>query len=201
MSKRWIKEHISDHYVKQAQASGYPSRAAFKLLEIQKKDHIIKPGMAVVDLGAAPGGWAMVATEIVGPKGKVFAMDLLPMKPIAGVTFIQGDFNDQAVYDKLMTLIGNQAVDLVISDMAPNITGNKSIDQPRIVQLVELAWHFAAEVLKPGGDFLAKIFQGEGVDSLVAELKQHFKVVKIRKPKASRPRSREIYILCRGYNF
>lgn len=199
MSKRWLQEHFSDQYVKQAQASGYPSRAAFKLLELQKKDHFLKPGMTVVDLGAAPGGWSMVTKEIVGPKGQVFALDLLPMDPISGVTFIQGDFQEQDTLDQLLAAIGDRPVDMVMSDMAPNISGQKSVDQPRSVQLVEIARDCAGRVLCPGGCFLAKIFQGEGVDNLVRDLKKEFKTVKLRKPKASRARSPEFYILGMGF--
>lgn len=198
-SKRWLKDHFSDAYVKRAQKAGYPSRAAYKLLEIQAKDRLFRPGMQVVDLGAAPGGWSMVAAELVGPAGAVLAVDCLPMDPLSGVFFIQGDFNDQAVLDKLLAKVaesGSKAqVDLVMSDMAPNLSGQKSIDQPASLHLVELAWDCAQQVLAPGGSFLAKIFQGAGVDLLIRDMRTHFKAFKIRKPEASRPRSREIYIL------
>ncbi len=199
MSKRWLKEHFTDQYVKRAQESGYPSRAAYKLLELQEKDHFLKLGMTVVDLGAAPGGWSMVARDCVGKQGHVIALDLLPMDPLPGVTFIQGDFQDEEVLNALLTEIGDRPVDLVMSDMAPNISGQKSVDQPRSVQLVELAWDCARRVLQPGGTFLAKIFQGEGVDDLVKALKNDFQTVKLRKPKASRSRSAEFYILGIGF--
>ena len=206
-SKRWLKEHFSDQYVKKAKQQGYPSRAAYKLLEIQAKDQLIKPGMVVVDLGAAPGGWSVVAEELVGGKGAVIALDLLPMEPISGVVFIQGDFNEASVFNLLETSVveasqGGRA-DLVISDMAPNISGEKSIDQPRSLHLVELAWDCARQLLKPGGAFIAKVFQGEGVDALLVELRCHFKRIKLRKPKSSRSRSSEVYILGTeflGYN-
>jgi len=199
MSKRWLEEHFSDPYVKRAQEMGYPSRAAFKLLDLQEKDHFLKSGMSVVDLGAAPGGWSMVAQKIVGEKGHVFALDLLPMDPMTGVTFIQGDFREDAVLEQLLLALDGRPVNAVISDMAPNISGQKSVDQPRSVHLVELAWDCAQQILQPGGTFLAKIFQGEGVDDLVRELKKHFKAVKLRKPKSSRPRSPEFYILGIGF--
>lgn len=202
-SKRWLREHRTDYYVKKSQQEGYPSRAAYKLLEIQQKDQLIKPGMVVIDLGAAPGGWSKVARELVGERGKVIALDLLPMEPISGVTFLQGDFNDDNILQKLFSVLENQPVDLVISDMAPNISGQKSIDQPRTMHLVELAWDFARKVLKEGGSFLVKVFQGQGVDAFILELRKEFKTVKIRKPKSSRARSREVYILGRdflGYN-
>ncbi len=202
-SRRWLDEHFSDEYVKRAQKEGYPSRAAYKLLEMQKKDKLIKPGMVVVDLGAAPGGWSAVASELVGQKGCVIAVDLLPVEPRPQVHIIQGDFNDQAVLDKLLALVAenatNNQVDLVISDMAPNISGQRSIDQPRSLHLVELAWDCAAQILQPGGTFLAKVFQGAGVDEFLSELRKHFKSVKIRKPKASRARSSEVYVLGLGF--
>jgi len=202
-SKRWLQEHFSDQYVKKAKQQGYPSRAAYKLLELQAKDHLIKPGMIVVDLGAAPGGWSVVARDLVGPKGAVIAVDLLSMKQIPGVIFIQGDFNEESVFEKLRETVQycskTGQVDLVISDMAPNISGEKSIDQPRSVHLLELAWDCAGRLLKPGGSFLAKVFQGTGVDSVVGELRQHFKRVKLRKPNASRARSSEVYICASGF--
>ncbi len=199
MSKRWLEEHFSDQYVKKAQAAGYPSRAVYKLLELQEKDHFLKPGMMVIDLGAAPGSWSMLAKEWVGEKGTVIALDLLPMDPIGDITFIQGDFQDEAVLNALLAEIDERPVDLLMSDMAPNVSGQKSVDQPRSVHLVELAWDCAKQVLRPGGTFLAKIFQGEGVDNLVKELRKDFKTVKLRKPKASRSRSPEFYILGIGF--
>lgn len=199
MSKRWLKEHFSDQYVKQAQAKGYVSRAAYKLIALQEKDHIFKPGMTVVDLGAAPGGWSQVARQLVGDRGRVIALDLLPMEPISGVTFIQGDFREQTVLDVLLKTLGDQKADVVISDMAPNLSGQKSIDQPRSMYLVELAWECAQQILRPGGHFLVKIFQGEGVDRFLQDMKLHFETVKSRKPGASRARSREFYLLNKGF--
>ncbi len=202
-SKRWLKEHFADEYVMKAQKEGYRSRAAYKLLEIQEKDRIIKQGMTVIDLGAAPGSWSMIAKQLVGSKGEVIALDILPMDPIVGVNVIQGDFTDDEVYQKLLKMVENSPVDLVISDMAPNISGIKGVDQARSVHLVELAWELAQQVLKPKGVFLAKVFQGSGVEELIAELRPRFKKLKIRKPKASRARSREVYILgidFLGYN-
>lgn len=199
-SKRWLKEHFDDPYVKKAQREGYPSRAAYKLLEIQEKDRIIKPGMVVVDLGAAPGGWSVVARKLVGPKGEVFALDILPMDHLTGVTFFQGDFTEQETLNHLLELLADREVDLVISDMAPNMIGMKSVDQPKLVGLVELAVDCAYQILKPGGTFLTKVFQGEGVDAVIKNLRAHFKTVKIRKPSASRSRSNEVYILAQGYS-
>lgn len=198
-SKRWIERHLSDPYVKKANQEGYPSRAAYKLLEMQEKDRFITPGMNIVDLGAAPGGWSMVAKQLVGRKGQVFALDCLPMKPIEGVCFIQGDFNDADVLAELLTRIDELPIDVVMSDMAPNITGMNIIDQPRSIHLVELALESAKQILKPGGTFLAKVFQGPDIDKLIAEIKKQFRQVKIRKPKASRSKSREVYVLARGF--
>ena len=197
-SKRWLKEHFTDNYVKLARQKGYRSRAAYKLLEIQEKDKIIQPGMIVVDLGAAPGGWSEIIAQLVGKDGKVFAVDILPMKPIPGVEFIQGDFTDEKVLKTLLKHIDKKPVDLVISDMVPNISGMKAIDQPRIIYLVELTLDFAKQVLKPGGGLLVKIFQGEGFDAILKELRRNFSKVKIRKPKASRARSKEIFLLAVG---
>lgn len=198
-TKRWFFEHINDPYVKKAQKEGYPSRAAYKLLEIQQKDQLLKAGMVVVDLGSTPGGWSKVCREMVGEKGLVVAVDLLPMTAIPGVEFIQGDFNDEAIFTEVLNKIqqrsrGN-AADLVISDMAPNITGNKSVDQPRFLYLVEAAWSCAQQILRPGGSFVVKIFQGQGVDALIREWRLRFKSVKIRKPLSSRARSSEIYVV------
>lgn len=194
-SKRWMHEHVRDPYVKQALVDGYRSRAAYKLLELDDKDKIFKHGMTVIDLGAAPGSWSMIAREQIGDTGKVIALDRLPMDPIAGVTFIQGDFTEDAVLAQLLAELDNLPVNLVMSDMAPNISGMKSIDQPRAMYLVELAWDLAKQVLSPGGMFLVKVFQGEGVDAYIKLLRQHFAEVKFRKPKASKSKSREIYIL------
>lgn len=203
-SRRWLKEHFKDPYVKQAQKSGYRSRAAYKLLEIHARDKLFKPGMMVVDLGAAPGGWSQVVTELVQPQGKVIALDLLPMAPLKGVESIQADFSEEAGLTALLTkmsAIGAKSeltVDWVLSDMAPNMSGNASIDVPRSIYLAELALDFSLKVLDKDGGLLIKVFQGEGFDALLALIKSTFNTVAIRKPKASRGRSREIYILARG---
>ncbi|RDI48039.1 23S rRNA (uridine(2552)-2'-O)-methyltransferase RlmE [Aquicella lusitana] len=197
-SRRWLKEHFTDPYVKQAQQEGYRSRAVYKLLEIQERGHLFKPGMTVIDLGAAPGGWSQVVARLVKPCGRVIAMDLLPMEPIEGVDFIQGDFSDETILQALLDKLAPAKADWVISDMAPNMSGNESIDIPRSMYLSELALDFALQVLMPEGGFLIKVFQGEGFDALLAEMKRRFKTVAIRKPKASRGRSREVYILARG---
>lgn len=198
-SKRWLGEHFDDEYVKRAQAEGYRSRAVYKLQEINDKDQLIRRGMTVVDLGAAPGGWSQVAANLVGDKGKVFALDILPMDPIPDVDIITGDFTEQSVYDELIGHLEGRSVDLVLSDMAPNISGMKSVDQPRAMYLVELALDLARQTLCEGGDLLVKVFQGEGFDSYLNEMKQSFGKVIIRKPKASRPRSREVYLLARNF--
>lgn len=197
-SKQWLKEHFSDPYVKQAQKEGYRSRAVYKLLEIQQRDKLFKPGMRIVDLGAAPGGWSQVVAKLVLPAGTVYAMDILEMDPISGVDFIQGDFTDDAVFAALNEKLGGQAVDWVLSDMAPNMSGTESVDIPRSLYLAELALHFALPVLDKNGGILFKAFQGEGFDVFFGEIKSNFKKVVIRKPKASRGRSREVYILARG---
>ena len=198
-SGRWLKEHFSDPYVKQAQQKGYRSRAIFKLLEFQQRDKLFKPGMVVIDLGAAPGGWSQLAAEIVGESGRVIALDILPMDPIAGVECIQGDFQHAEVVTQLLQTLEKQRVDLVISDMAPNMSGVGVVDQARTVHLAELAFEFAQQVLKPGGNFLVKIFQGEGFEAYAAQLRQWFIRIYHRKPKASRLRSREIYLLAKGF--
>ena len=198
-SKRWLKEHFDDPYVKLAQAAGYRSRAVFKLREIQEKDSILVQGMKVVDLGAAPGGWSQYAAPIVGQKGTVIATDILPMDSIAGVSFIQGDFQEQSVLDAVIRTLDGAEVDLVMSDMAPNTSGITSVDQPRAMYLAELALEFARNTLSPEGDFLVKVFQGAGFDEYFRELKGSFAKVLTRKPKASRNRSREVYLLARGY--
>ena len=195
VNKDWLNKHIKDPYVQKAQHDGYRSRAAYKLLELNEKDHIIRKGMSVVDLGAAPGGWSQVAIKLVGAKGRVIGLDLLPMDPINGVDFIQGDFTEDEPLAKLLLAINNEKLDVVISDMAPNLSGNKTIDQPRVLYLLELALDFAKQTLKPGGSFVCKIFQGEGSEAFAEELKKHFKVVKWRKPKASKPASRERYLV------
>jgi len=197
-SKRWLKEHFDDYYVQKAQREGWRSRAVYKLQEIDEKDRLFKPGMIVVDLGAAPGGWSQWATHRIGEKGHVYALDILPVEPFAGVTFIQGDFREDAVYQQLLGALAGRAVDLVMSDMAPNMSGNAAVDIPRAMYLAELAVDFADQVLKSGGDLLLKVFQGEGFDQLVRDLRQKYAKVVTRKPKASRPRSREVYLLARG---
>jgi 23S rRNA (uridine2552-2'-O)-methyltransferase len=199
-SGRWLKEHFDDEYVKRAQKEGVRSRAVYKLEEIQEKDKLIHKNMTIVDLGAAPGGWCQFAAKIMGDSGRIIGLDLLPIDPIPGVELIQGDFRDEEVLEQLMTVMEGQKADLVISDMAPNISGMSAVDLPRAMYLCELALVFSKDVLKPGGDFLVKVFQGEGFDEFIKEIRQSFQKVVFRKPKASRPRSREVYVLARGYN-
>ncbi|MGC2048973.1 MAG: 23S rRNA (uridine(2552)-2'-O)-methyltransferase RlmE [Gallionella sp.] len=194
-SKQWMREHVSDPFVQLAQKEGYRSRAAYKLLEIDAKDRLFKPGMVVVDLGATPGGWSQVAAAKVGRGGKVIALDLLPMDPLAGVDFIQGDFREAAVLKRLQDLLQGKPVGLVISDMAPNISGVASADQVRAMELAELAMEFALEHLKPEGSFLVKVFQGTGFESFYKLMRSRFTRVVSRKPKASRDRSSEVYLL------
>ncbi len=198
-SDRWLKEHFDDQYVKQSQVDGYRSRASYKLLEMSKRDKLIRPGMTVVDLGAAPGGWTQVAMQLVGDEGTVVASDILNMDPIAGVTFVEGDFTEQSVYDEIVAALNGRKADLVISDMAPNISGNPAIDQPKSMYLVELALDMSRNILKPNGAFLAKVFQGEGFDELLQDTRSSFKKVQSRKPGASRSRSREVYQLATGF--
>ncbi|MBT3504745.1 MAG: 23S rRNA (uridine(2552)-2'-O)-methyltransferase RlmE [Piscirickettsiaceae bacterium] len=197
-SNDWLREHFDDHYVKKAQKAGYRSRATFKLEEIDKKDKLIRPGMAVVDLGSAPGGWSDYTLRKLGDKGTVVALDILPMTPLSGVHFIQGDFREDAALDELNSILNSQSIDLVLSDMAPNITGVDSIDQPSSMYLVELALHFAIENLSKQGVFLVKVFQGEGFDAYLKAMRDSFQKVVTRKPDASRARSREVYLLGRG---
>jgi 23S rRNA (uridine2552-2'-O)-methyltransferase len=197
-SKKWMREHVSDPFVQLAQKDGYRSRAAYKLLEIDAKDRLLKPGTVVVDLGAAPGGWSQVAAAKVGRSGKVIALDLLPMDPLAGVDFIQGDFREDAVLKQLEELLQGKAVGLVISDMAPNISGVASADQARAMHLAELAMEFALEHLKPDGSFLVKVFQGTGFEEFLKLMRSRFARVVTRKPKASRDRSSEVYLLGSG---
>jgi 23S rRNA (uridine2552-2'-O)-methyltransferase len=194
-----LQEHFDDQYVKQAQKLGYRSRACFKLLEIQQKDRLIRPGDLVVDLGSAPGGWSQVAAELVGHKGRVIASDILPMDSLAGVEFIKGDFTEAEVFEQLLVLIDSDSVDLVISDMAPNLSGVKDVDQPQAMYLVELALDMAKQVLKPGGALVAKVFQGEGFDDYYKEVRMVFSRVVTRKPDSSRARSREVYMVATGY--
>jgi len=198
-SHRWLKEHFDDPYVKMAQRDGYRSRASYKLLEIQEKDRILRPGITVVDLGSAPGGWSQVASRVIGNKGRLIASDILPMDSIPDVTFIQGDFTDDAVFSRILDAIGEHPVNLVISDMAPNMSGVREADQPRAMYLCELALDLAGRVLAPGGDFLIKIFQGEGFDTYLRDVREQFDKVLMRKPLSSRGRSREQYLLARGF--
>ena len=198
-SKAWLKEHFDDPYVKRAQKEGYRSRAVYKLLEIQEKDRVIKPNMTLIDLGAAPGGWSQVAARLVGHNGIVIASDILEIDPLPGVTFVHGDFREESVFQELITAIKDNPVDLVLSDMAPNMSGQDAVDQPRAMYLCELALDMAVKVLKPGGNFLVKTFQGEGYDAYRLAVKSHFKELITRKPAASRPRSREVYILAKGF--
>jgi len=194
-SKRWLKEHFQDKYVKQAQKGGYRARSAFKLLEIQQKDHLVKPGMIVVDLGAAPGGWSQVIVELLKGEGKVFALDILPMDPIDGATFMQGDFREEKTMHHLLNRMQTKKADLVLSDMAPNISGIKVSDQAHAMYLAELALDFAKQTLKPGGNFLVKVFQGVDFESFLKDMRSSFAKVMTRKPHASRDRSTEVYLL------
>lgn len=198
-SKQWLKEHFDDVYVRRAQEEGYRSRASFKLLEIQEQDRLIKRGMTVVDLGAAPGGWSQVAANLVGDKGQVIARDILPIDSLPDVEFLQGDFTEQAVLDSLIKLLKDERADLVISDMAPNMSGMRDIDIPQVMYLAELALDLTRTVLKPEGRFLVKVFHGEGYEELQKQLKSSFTSLKVRKPKASRARSSEIYLLASGF--
>ena len=192
-----MQEHVSDHHVKQAQASGYRSRAAFKLLQLDEKDELLRPGITVLELGSAPGGWTQVISEKIGGSGRIVASDILPMDGLPGVQFIQGDFNEQSVADEIVAAVAPGA-DLVLSDMAPNISGVASTDQARVMGLSELAAEIAVEVLIPNGTYVVKLFQGAGFDVYVQDLRKRFKEVKLRKPQASRARSREIYVVARN---
>ena len=198
-SSRWMAEHFEDEYVKMAQAQGYRSRAVFKLKEIQEKDQLIKPGMNIVDLGSAPGGWSQFARQLLGKKNKLIALDILPMDALEGVDFIQGDFREESVMEELFIALEGLPVDLVMSDMAPNMSGNKGVDQPRAIYLGELALDTAKTVLTKNGSFLVKLFHGEGFEVSHSEIQRSFTKVAIRKPKASRPRSNEVYILAKGF--
>jgi 23S rRNA (uridine2552-2'-O)-methyltransferase len=199
-SARWLREHSEDLYVKLARQQGYRSRAVYKLQEVHAKDRLLQPGMTVIDLGAAPGGWSQFAAQLVGKQGKVIALDILPMDALPGVEFMQGDFREQATLDRLLALLAGRPVDLVISDMAPNTSGIKAIDQPSSIYLAELALDLARCCLKVGGDLLVKAFQGEGFDALLRELRSRFARVVVRKPQASRSRSSEAYLLARNYH-
>lgn len=198
-SNRWLDEHVNDPYVKKAQIDGYRARAAYKLIELNDKDKLIRPGALVVDLGSAPGSWSQIAGRLVGVKGRVVASDILPMDSLEHVDFIQGDFTEEAVFDQIMEKLGERKADVVISDMAPNISGVDAVDQASSMYLVELALNMARRVLKPKGDFVAKVFQGEGSDEYIKEVKTSFEKVLIRKPAASRPRSREVYVVGKGF--
>jgi 23S rRNA (uridine2552-2'-O)-methyltransferase len=198
-SKAWLKEHRDDEYVQRAQRDGYRSRACYKLLEIQEKDRLIFPEMTVLDLGSAPGGWSQVAVELVGHDGRVIASDILPMDSLAGVEFIEGDFTEDAVFEQILATLGGRSADVVISDMAPNLSGMSAVDQPRSLYLVELALDMARGVLAPGGSFVSKVFQGEGFDGFFRDLQSSFSRVVTRKPKSSRARSKEVYIVATGF--
>ena len=197
-SKRWLAEHFDDPYVRMAQQQGLRSRSAFKLLEIQEKYDLIGPGMTVVDLGAAPGGWCQVARPLVGERGRVIGLDLLDMEPVPDVEFIQGDFTEDEPLADLEQALRGRKVDIVLSDMAPKMRGRAAIDQAKAMYLAELALEFVREHLRPGGDFLIKLFQGADFDGFVRDVRSLFDKVSVRKPKASRPRSREVYLLARG---
>lgn len=196
---RWLQEHFKDVYVQEAHKQGLRSRASFKIEEIQERDRLFKPGFKVVDLGAAPGGWSQYATTCVGENGRVVACDILPMDPIYGVDFLQGDFREQSVLDELLRIVGDTEVDVVMSDMAPNMSGNLAVDQPRAMYLVELAFEMCNQILKKGGSFVVKVFNGEGTEAYLRMLRSAFKEVKVRKPDASRSRSREVYYVGLGF--
>jgi len=197
--KSWMQEHVTDAYVKRARVEGMRSRAAYKLDEIAARDRLLKPGMVVVDLGAAPGGWSQVAAGRVGPRGRVIALDLLEMPSLPGVTFLRGDFRDDATLAELERMLGGQRADLVLSDMAPNLSGIASSDQARVLELAELALDFALKHMKPKGNFLVKTFQGAGFEDYLRILRSRFSAVAVRKPEASRDRSREVYLLGKGF--
>jgi 23S rRNA (uridine2552-2'-O)-methyltransferase len=197
-SQKWLKEHHDDAYVLRARRDGYRSRAVYKLIEIQHKDQVLKAGQFILDLGAAPGGWSEYAARFVGNKGRVIAVDLLPVEPIAGVEIIKGDFQERETLDQILDLTDRQPFDLVLSDMAPNISGIDTVDQPRSVYLAELAFELARDCLNENGCFVVKLFQGEGFEALTSAFRLAFKSVRYRKPKASRSRSREIYAVCSG---
>lgn len=199
-SRKWLDRQNSDPYVKRAQRDGYRSRAAYKLLEIQEKDRILQPGMHVVDLGAAPGSWSQIASRLVGRNGHLVALDLLPMDPLPGVAVLEGDFREAEVLERVDGILDGAPLDLVLSDMAPNITGMAAVDQPRSIYLVELALEFARERLKPGGTLVVKVFQGAGFDELLIEMRRSFSRVVSRKPKSSRPQSRELYLVAKGFH-
>lgn len=198
-SHRWMQEHVNDPYVKQAQKEGYRSRSSYKLIELNEKDRLIRPGMLILDLGSAPGGWSQVAGRLVGDKGRVLATDILPMEPLKNVDFIQGDFTEESVFNQILTALNGAKIDLVISDISPNITGIDSADQGSSIYLVELALDMARRVLKPQGNFVAKVFQGSGSDAYLKDVRTSFEKVSVRKPAASRSRSREVYVVAKGF--
>lgn len=198
-SSRWLNEHVNDPYVKRAQKDGYRSRASYKLIELNDKDKLIRPGMLVMDLGSAPGGWSQVAGKIVGDHGRVIASDILPMDPLDNVDFIQGDFTDEGVFQQILAKLNGRQADLIISDIAPNISGVAAADQAASMYLVELTLDMVRQVLKPGGNYAVKVFQGEGSDEFLRDVRSSFEKVMIRKPEASRPRSREVYLVAKGF--
>lgn len=198
-SSRWLNEHVNDPYVKRAQKDGYRSRASYKLIELNDKDKLIRPGMLVMDLGSAPGGWSQVAGKIVGDHGRVIASDILPMDPLDNVDFIQGDFTDEAVFQQILAKLNGRQPDLIISDIAPNISGVAAADQAASMYLVELTLDMVRQVLKPGGNYAVKVFQGEGSDEFLRDVRSSFEKVMIRKPEASRPCSREVYLVAKGF--
>ena len=198
-STRWLQEHFDDEYVKLSQKEGYRSRAIYKLKELQEKDRLIQHGMTVLDLGAAPGGWSQYAVELVGKNGRVLASDILPIDPLPFVEFIQGDFTEERILNEILELVGNDKTDIVISDMAPNLSGNDAIDQPSSIYLCELALDISRQILAENGSMVVKLFQGAGSDEYLKEVRQNFRQVKIRKPKASRARSREVYVVAQRY--
>jgi 23S rRNA (uridine2552-2'-O)-methyltransferase len=198
-SNRWLEEHVNDPYVKQAQKDGYRARASYKLIELNEKDKLIRPGMLVMDLGSAPGSWSQVAAHLVGHNGRVLATDILPMDSLANVDFIQGDFTEDSVFQQILDLLAGNKPDLILSDMAPNISGVDAADQASSMYLVELALDMVRQVLKPKGNFVAKVFQGEGSEQYLKDVRTSFEKVVIRKPNASRPRSREVYIVAKGF--
>ena len=198
-SSRWLQRHVNDPYVKQAQREGYRSRSAYKLVELDQKDRLIRPGMRVMDLGSAPGGWSQVLSRRLGERGKVLATDILPMEPVDNVDFIQGDFTDEAIVGQIHDWLGGAKFDLIVSDIAPNITGIDSADQASSIYFLELALDTVRETLKPGATFVAKMFQGAGSDQWLKDLRGSFQKVSIRKPGASRPESREVYVVAKGF--
>ena len=198
-SSQWLQEHVNDPYVKQAQRDGYRSRASYKLLQLNEKDKLIRPGMLIVDLGSAPGGWSQVVGRLAGDQGRIVATDILPMDPLKNVEFLQGDFTEEAVLHEVLRLLGGHKPDLVLCDIAPNITGIDSADQAASMYLAELALDFARQALKRQGDFVVKVFQGAGSDAFLKDLRSSFDKVLVRKPAASRPRSREVYVVAKGF--